>query len=42
MCLKNFFCNSDCNWILLILIVLLLLDNNGCDDCANRGGCGCG
>lgn len=41
MCLKNLFCNSDCNWILLILIVLLLLDDNSCGDCGSRGSC-CG
>lgn len=41
MCLKNFFCNSDCNWILLILIVLLLLDDGCSGDCAGRNGC-CG
>lgn len=54
MCLRNLFCGSDCNWILLIIIVLLLIDDNGCgngytrnDDCGcgyntRNDGCGCG
>ena len=41
MCLKNLFCNSDCNWILLIIIVLLLLDDGCSGDCSTRSGC-CG
>lgn len=48
MCLRNLFCGSDCNWILLIIIVLLLIDDgNGCDYGCNHtyaanNGCGCG
>ena len=41
MCLKNLFCNSDCNWILLIIIVLLLLDEGCSGDVSGRSGC-CG
>ena len=48
MCLRNLFCGSDCNWILLVIIVLLLIDEGGCG-CGNapvNGGyihdCGCG
>ena len=54
MCLRNLFCGSDCNWILLIIIVLLLIDEGGCgcgntpvNTCGNGCGgythdCGCG
>lgn len=52
MCLSNLFCNNDCTWawILFIIGILLLLDNNccdnnrrsGCNDCGcNDCGCGC-
>jgi len=34
MCLRNLFGGNDCTWILFIIIVLLLIDN---DDCARRG-----
>lgn len=42
MCLRNLFCGNDCNWILLVIIVLLLIDDNGCGNTVNAGGCGCG
>ena len=47
MCLRNLFCGSDCNWILLIIIVLLLIDEGGCGNgCTTtypvNNGCGCG
>ena len=45
MCLRNLFCGGDCNWILLAIIVLLLIDDGGCGNTypANNGcGCGCG
>ncbi len=43
MCLRNLFCGSDCNWILLIIIVLLLIDEGGCGyNTANTCGNGCG
>ena len=47
MCLRNLFCGSDCNWILLIIIVLLLIDEGGCGEGGNTCGgytnnCGCG
>ena len=45
MCLRNLFCGNDCTWILLVILVLLLIEDNGCD-CGNSGytggGCGCG
>ena len=47
MCLRNLFNGNDCTWILFIIIVLLLIDdcgcerNNGCDYDRNNG-CGCG
>lgn len=40
MCLNNLFGNDSCVWILFI-IVLLLLCNDDCGD-NRRGGCGCG
>lgn len=30
MCLRNLFCGNDCTWILFIIIVLLLIDNDDC------------
>ncbi|MBQ3132914.1 MAG: hypothetical protein IJC17_01405 [Clostridia bacterium] len=38
MCLRNLF-SGDCTWILFIIILILLVD----DDCgtANNNGCGC-
>ena len=49
MCLRNLFCGGDCNWILLIIIVLLLIDEGGNaygNGCATtypvNNGCGCG
>ena len=30
MCLRNLFNGNDCTWILFIIIVLLLIDNNDC------------
>ena len=41
MCLRNLFCGSDCNWILLVIIVLLLIDEGGCGN-ATANGCGNG
>lgn len=39
MCISRLFGNGDCSWILFIIILLLLCD----DDCGNdRSGCGCG
>ena len=38
MCLKNLF-NGDCTWILFIIILILLVD----DDCgSSTNSCGCG
>lgn len=40
MCLSNWFCGNDCTWawILFIVGILLLLDNNcGCNDGCNNG-----
>ncbi len=34
MCLKNLFGGNDCTWILFIIVIILLVDNNDC-------GCGC-
>ncbi|MBR5540560.1 MAG: hypothetical protein IKU56_04190 [Clostridia bacterium] len=51
MCLRNLFCGeANCSWLLFIIVILLLIDNNSCDNdydnvCYNnRGnnGCGCG
>ncbi len=42
MCLRNLFCGNDCTWILFIIIVLLLIDNDDCGNDYGRGGCGCG
>ena len=55
MCLSNIFCGNDCTWawILFIIGIVLLLDNNcggescgcghGCGSAINNGcGCGCG
>ena len=53
MCLRNLFCGeTNCSWLLFIIVILLLIDN-GCDnDCYNgcnngcynerNNGCGCG
>ena len=42
MCLRNLFGGNDCTWILFIIIVLLLIDNDDCDRGGSCGGCGCG
>ena len=34
MCLRNLFNGIDCTWLLFIIVILLLIDN---DDCS----CGC-
>ncbi len=44
-CLCNFFENNECLiWIIIALIVLSSLTNNGCGCCGTEhtGGCGCG
>ena len=41
MCLRNLFGGNDCTWILFIIIVLLLIDNDDCDRGGSCGGCGC-
>ena len=36
MCLRNVFCGDvNCTWLLFIIVILLLIDNNDC-------GCDCG
>ena len=40
MCLRNLFGGNDCTWILFIIIVLLLIDNDDCDRGGSCGGCG--
>ncbi len=48
MCLRNLFCGeANCSWLLFIIVILLLIDNNdcGCDNgCyqTRNNGCGCG
>mgnify|MGYP007089585625 FL=1 len=41
MCMGNLFGNGGCTWILFI-IVLLLLCNNDNNRCGENRGCGCG
>ena len=41
MCLKNLFCGLDCTWILFIIILILLCDDND-SGCGETRGCGCG
>ena len=45
MCLRNLFNGNDCTWILFIIILILLVDDE-CGDknlnTSNCGGCGCG
>lgn len=42
MCLRNLFGGNDCTWILFIIIVLLLIDDDcGCNSCGGSS-CGCG
>ena len=53
MCLRNLFCGeANCSWLLFIIVILLLIDNdcdggyerNNCNTCntCNNCGCGCG
>ncbi len=46
MCLRNLFNGNDCTWILFIIILILLVDDECCDKNLNTsncgGGCGCG
>ena len=41
MCLRNLFGGNDCTWILFIIIVLLLIDEDCGDDRSGGWGCGC-
>ena len=38
MCLKNLFGDGNCTWLLFIIILILLVDN---DDCGCENNCGC-
>ena len=40
MCLRNLFGGNDCTWILFIIILLLLAEDNGGCGCNGRA-CGC-
>ena len=51
MCLRNLFCGeANCSWLLFVIIILLLIDNNDCGCQSNydgfynnrQNGCGCG
>ena len=42
MCINRLFGGNDCTWILFIIIVLLLCDDDCGKDCGNNfNNCGC-
>lgn len=41
MCLRNLFGDFDCTWILFIIILILLVDNDCGEDRGRGCGCGC-